>query len=244
MIMTRRIADVSITPNAGITWADIRDLDPRLPHIEHTALSARTRPGGRCHMDTWYGWFDERQSRRKVGLKARLGRIVGWYRVAPGGIEITEEFVPEHESVTIVGGKFGPPEAADPSPLGTQRAYERAYEYLFTRLLPCRACGCGVSGLESDVEQLLVDRLEAFGHSVERQVWVGVGRADVVTADAVYEVKRELTRSALFAAIGQVLVYASALGKPRRVVVGLRSKDRVDDLIAQARLAGVEVETW
>jgi hypothetical protein len=67
------------------------------------------------------------------------------------------------------------------------------------------------------------------------------GIADIVTDDAVIEVKLNLTRAALFSAVGQVTVYAAELGRPRRVVFGYRVPG-TEKLIDAIRLAGIEVE--
>lgn len=97
---------------------------------------------------------------------------------------------------------------------------------------------------ESEIEAAYADQLARQGEQVERQVRIGgVGIADIVTEDAVIEVKLWLTRAALFSAVGQVTTYAAVLGKERRVVFGYDA-GAPDGLIEAIRSAGVEVVSW
>lgn len=93
---------------------------------------------------------------------------------------------------------------------------------------------------EADIEDLLCRWLERGGISYERQVATPCGIADVVTENTVYEVKNLLTREMLFKAFGQVTLYADALGKPRRVIVGYRTKTTAA-LCEAIRRLGVEI---
>ncbi len=73
-------------------------------------------------------------------------------------------------------------------------------------------------------------------------MWCSVGRADIVTPDAVYEIKEELSPRGLFFAIGQVLMYRQCLNpKARAVIIGRRAGD-IEPLITIANQLGVEVE--
>lgn len=101
-----------------------------------------------------------------------------------------------------------------------------------------------IAGRESELEAAYAAQLGRSDENVERQVRIpGVGIADIVTDDAVIEVKLWLTRSALFSAVGQVTVYAAALSKPRRVVFGYDA-GTPQTLIDAIRATGVEVVEW
>lgn len=106
----------------------------------------------------------------------------------------------------------------------------------------CRHC-MERDPLEADLEWDLAKRLEAAGETVGRQVRTPWGRADIVTADTVYEVKLRLTRVSLFQAVGQVMVYAAGLKKPKRVIYGQRTSE-TDSLVEGVRSLGIEVEVW
>lgn len=104
--------------------------------------------------------------------------------------------------------------------------------------------GDDVAEKESLLEAAYATQLEREGMAVRRQVRIpGVGIADIVTDDAVIEVKLWLTRAALFSAVGQVTVYAAALGKARRVVMGYDTGTPAG-LDAAVRAAGVEIVSW
>lgn len=68
---------------------------------------------------------------------------------------------------------------------------------------------------EHELETKLCRALRARGIHYDRQVRTAFGRADVVTQDTVFEVKLHLTRSTVFAAVGQVTMYAAALNRTR-----------------------------
>jgi hypothetical protein len=74
---------------------------------------------------------------------------------------------------------------------------------------------------EREIEDRWCRYLDSQGVAYRRQVTTPCGRADIVTEEAVYEVKLLLTRGALFKAVGQVTLYAAALNKRRRVIVGV-----------------------
>lgn len=93
---------------------------------------------------------------------------------------------------------------------------------------------------EQALEDVLVEILDSHGISWQRQVQTKAGRADVVTDTTVYEVKLVLNRPALYHAFGQVTLFAAALGKPRRVIVGYPHR-RFQGLIDAIREQGVEI---
>lgn len=97
---------------------------------------------------------------------------------------------------------------------------------------------------EEKIEKALGERLEAQGIRVRYQVLCAYGRADIVTPDAIYEIKRFLTKRALHEAIGQVLAYRASLNPlARAIVVGCQYKGTPVD-IQLAWAAGVEVMVW
>jgi hypothetical protein len=73
---------------------------------------------------------------------------------------------------------------------------------------------------EREIEEAWCRLLDSQGIAYRRQVQTSCGVADIVTDDTVYEVKLELNRHSLFKAAGQVTLYAAALRKPRRMIVG------------------------
>lgn len=93
---------------------------------------------------------------------------------------------------------------------------------------------------EREMVDLYCRMLESEGIPYQREVKNACGRADIVTADTVYEVKLDLTRPVLFKAMGQVTMYAAALGKPRRVVIGRAlDSDEFEQWRAVVRRTGV-----
>ncbi|MFM7425607.1 MAG: hypothetical protein ACKO7W_11545 [Elainella sp.] len=75
--------------------------------------------------------------------------------------------------------------------------------------------------LEREIQDHIYQKLLQWGESAQLEVSVPGGRADIVTSDTVYEVKRELDREAIYQAAGQGSGYAGHLGKPNIVVIGL-----------------------
>lgn len=96
---------------------------------------------------------------------------------------------------------------------------------------------------EKELENAIAAELRRAGHVVEQQVNVGTGIADIVIEDAVIEVKLLLTRSAIHSAIGQVTLYAAALGKPRRIIAGYFVAG-TSELLESVKSAGFEVDAW
>jgi hypothetical protein len=99
---------------------------------------------------------------------------------------------------------------------------------------------------ERGIEVALARQLRKQGHKVQRQIQCESGIADVVTEEAVYEIKFTLTRSRLFEAIGQVLIYRQAINPNlKAVVLGKPPKDgKIEEIIDCAQRLGVEVQIW
>lgn len=98
---------------------------------------------------------------------------------------------------------------------------------------------------ERGLQHQIVTRLRLQGHNPKMEVSCGVGRADIVTDDAVFEVKCTLTRSEMLKAIHQVKRYRDVLDPDKRaIVIGKESTEDVNDLIRFAQSEGVEVVFW
>lgn len=80
--------------------------------------------------------------------------------------------------------------------------------------------------LEHDIESILCEELERKGLSFERQVRTRVGIADVVTADTIFEVKKSLTRTILFHAMGQLYTYKGVINSEAKLIVCFAEVDR------------------
>lgn len=97
---------------------------------------------------------------------------------------------------------------------------------------------------EAEIEAAFGKRLEEQGIAVQHQVVCVHGRADLVTPDAIYEIKDYLTRNKLQQAIGQVLAYRTCLNPEAKVyVVGRQWKDK-PVAIDLAQAVGVGVIVW
>lgn len=96
---------------------------------------------------------------------------------------------------------------------------------------------------EKNLERLIVQSLRSQGIPVEIQVNCGVGVADLVTPEAIYEIKVALSRKRLFQAIGQVLIYRQAIDPSRRAIVAgyIDPSSNVLDILQYASQIGVEV---
>lgn len=101
----------------------------------------------------------------------------------------------------------------------------------------------GTQKTEAAIEKEFAARLRKQGHTVQRQVLCGAGKADIVTESAVYEIKKTLRRDELFKALGQVLLYREALGNHLRpVIVGHCAPNvYLGTEFAYIRTLGVEV---
>jgi ParB/RepB/Spo0J family partition protein len=97
-------------------------------------------------------------------------------------------------------------------------------------------------------EEALLQNIQQFfsaqGQQAQTKVQCAVGVADIVTADAVYEVKNPLTRDRLFTAIGQVLLYRQAIDPLRHAAVIGVGNGELTELINYASSIGVEVILW
>lgn len=94
--------------------------------------------------------------------------------------------------------------------------------------------------LERAIEEALCDHLSGQGKEPKRQVVCGAGIADVVTEDAVYEVKAYLgVREPFFKAVGQATLYRQAIDPKKRAVIVGPNPDK--ELRSFAEQAGIEV---
>ncbi len=101
---------------------------------------------------------------------------------------------------------------------------------------------------ESKLEALIGKSLEEQGVSVQYQVKCEAGIADIVTPDAIYEVKPEIRYPAkLYEAIGQVLVYRQVINPSAQAFVAGyshtsgHSQEQLTAIQAAARGFGVQI---
>jgi hypothetical protein len=101
-----------------------------------------------------------------------------------------------------------------------------------------------VDKTEKRIEKAFAATLTNQGIPVQHQVKCKAGIADIVTPDAIYEVKAYLTRSSIQKGIAQVLAYRACIHPSAKVaVVGYAYKKQpVDFKFAQA--LGVDVIVW
>ncbi len=98
---------------------------------------------------------------------------------------------------------------------------------------------------ERGLQRQITTRLRLQGYNPKMEVSCSTGRADIVTDDAVFEVKHLLTRDELSRAIRQVKRYRDAIDPCKRaIVIGKESTEDIDDLIRFAQSEGVEVAFW
>lgn len=91
---------------------------------------------------------------------------------------------------------------------------------------------------ERELEAKLVSDLRQAGENVRTQVTLPIGRVDVVTDHAVYEVKKKPNTSEFFRAIGQVLSYRALINPKLRAII---ASDEIDQkLWLLADCLGVE----
>ncbi|EKU98130.1 hypothetical protein Lepto7375DRAFT_7391 [Leptolyngbya sp. PCC 7375] len=92
------------------------------------------------------------------------------------------------------------------------------------------------------------DYLQEFIHSVTggtREVEMPDGsRVDVITRDAVIEVKPKLTRSALLQAMAQAQIYGSHHPDKRRVIAGCTPSDEEASYTTADRIRSQGIEVW
>lgn len=99
---------------------------------------------------------------------------------------------------------------------------------------------------EKQLQTAFVEYLEAQGEACQIEVNCSVGRADIVTADAIYEIKHPIDREGLFKAVGQVLLYRAAINPSLRAVI-VFLEPQTDDFqpyIDAVLATGIEVILW
>lgn len=96
---------------------------------------------------------------------------------------------------------------------------------------------------EKEIERALVRKLKAQGSHATTQVKCLFGQADVVTDDAIYEIKQILTRETVFQAVGQVLLYRQCINPSARAVI-VGANGGIENLVALIEQVGVHVEFW
>ena len=100
--------------------------------------------------------------------------------------------------------------------------------------------------LERETEDAVFAELTAAGIPVRRQVRVASGVIDLLTPDAIYEVKTFLTRDCIFQGLGQLMVYRAGAGDGPGlglILIG-RETGETAPLIPVLAQLGVEVRTW
>lgn len=103
------------------------------------------------------------------------------------------------------------------------------------------------SEIEKSIEDALANDLRNQGFTVRQQVYCANGRADIVTDEAIYEIKAFLTRDCIFKAIGQLFSYQICINPVARLfIVGCQPGNR-DGQKVETNLAtslGIEVIVW
>jgi DNA-binding Xre family transcriptional regulator len=96
---------------------------------------------------------------------------------------------------------------------------------------------------EPELRAVVITRLQAHGIAVDTAVRCAAGTPDIVIADGsvIYEVKHQLTRKALFMAVGQVLLYRQALNPDARAVIVGHTTSETPALVPLIEALGVEV---
>ncbi len=101
---------------------------------------------------------------------------------------------------------------------------------------------------EKSLEATFGEYLKKQGISVSHQVICDAGIADIVTPDAIYEIKDTLDREAIFSAIGQVSIYRQQINPTAKAFVVGRPfpmAEKAKDAITTAAAAlGVEIIFW
>lgn len=100
--------------------------------------------------------------------------------------------------------------------------------------------------LERETEEGVAARLQAAGIAYQRQVRVASGVIDILTPDAIYEVKTFLTRDDLLKGVGQLMVYRAETegGDVLRLVLVGRSTRETGPLLPVLAKLGIEVDLW
>ncbi len=101
--------------------------------------------------------------------------------------------------------------------------------------------------IEKNIEDALANDLRSQGFAVKQQVCCANGRADIVTSEAIYEVKAFLTRDCIYKAIGQLFSYQRSISPSANLfIVGCKPRNKGEQRI-EASLAtslGIEVMVW
>lgn len=85
------------------------------------------------------------------------------------------------------------------------------------------------------------------GLIVKQQVYCTNGRADIVTSEAIYEVKAFLTRNNIYKAIGQLFSYQRSINPTANVfIIGCKPRNQSEQEIdaSLATSPGIEVIVW
>lgn len=104
--------------------------------------------------------------------------------------------------------------------------------------------GSGSVSTERDIEISFAGYLREKGLNPRRQVQCWCGTADIVTDDAIYEVKKNLDRESLFRAIGQVLLYRMAINPIAAPKIVTNQILAPQEVISTANAIGVDVIQW
>jgi hypothetical protein len=102
---------------------------------------------------------------------------------------------------------------------------------------------------EKAIEIALGQSLEEQGIPVRYQVACDAGIADIVTPDAIYEIKDTLDRTSIYSALGQIIIYRQQINpQAKTFIVGrpsptMRAKQR-EAIISSAQAMGVEIIFW
>jgi hypothetical protein len=78
---------------------------------------------------------------------------------------------------------------------------------------------------ERELQNYCLEVLKSKGIEAKQEVMTGGLRADIVTDSAVLELKKTLTRDAIFQALGQGSIYQKRLGKRELWIVGMSPRD-------------------
>jgi len=97
---------------------------------------------------------------------------------------------------------------------------------------------------EVDIQRDFAEYLQSQGKEVQREVKCLAGVADIVTDDAIYEIKNTLTAKSIFEAIGQVLVYRFCIKPDARAIIVGRYAEDVDKLRITVESMGIEIIIW
>lgn len=95
---------------------------------------------------------------------------------------------------------------------------------------------------EKELQEYCCEVLSYRGieYSSEVEILGGIGRADIVTPDAVIELKKTLTRDSINSAVGQALAYNAALQRPKVIVMGCKP---VAEGTLEAALTTIQLQT-